>query len=124
MFGYLFVSFIIGWIAGVCVMGVVASSRIDETRTEDLQTYRHCLEDLTGVYLTSVDDLELVAVCEDEELAHAFCKEWGPRLVSNVYLTTIDIPKVITWDELATIPYSITERLSAFIDTEKEGAQE
>lgn len=119
MFGYLFVACIVGAIAGVCIMGVVASGRIDDIQKEFVEQKRDSLSNLVGIYLISDRNEDLIGICEDEELAHAFCREWGPKLKSPVCLMVNDIPPEITWDGIEEIPEVITERLSAFIDTEE-----
>lgn len=124
MFGYLFVAFLVGMITGVCIMGVVASSRIDDIQKEFAEQKRDSLSNLVGIYLVGDRDEDLIGICEDEELAHAFCREWGPKLKFPVFLIVDDIPPEITWEEIEDIPEVITERLSAFIDTEEEGTQE
>ena len=124
MFGYLFVAFLVGVITGVCIMGVVASGRIDDIQKEFAEQKRNSLSNLVGIYLINDRDEDLIGICEDEELAHAFCREWGPKLKSPVCLMVNDIPPEITWKKIEDIPEVITDRLSAFIDTEKEGAQE
>lgn len=119
MFGYLFVAFLVGVITGVCIMGVVASSRINEVYEETKQKYENALKGLIGIYLVTDNDKELIGICEDEELAHTFCREWGPKLKSPACLLVDDVPRVITWEDM-TLPYSMYGSLSAFIDTENE----
>lgn len=124
MFGYLFVAFLVGVITGVCIMGVVASSRIDDIQKEFAEQKRDSISNLVGIYLVRDRDKDLIGICEDEELAHTFCREWGPKLKFPTYLLVDDTPPEITWEEIEEIPEVITRRLSAFIDTEKEGTQE
>lgn len=124
MFGYLFVAFLVGVITGTCIMGVVASGRIDDIQKEFAEQKRNSLSNLVGIYLISDRNEDLIGICEDEELAHAFCREWGPKLKSPVCLMVNDIPPEITWDGIEEMPEEITERLSVFIETEKEGIQE
>lgn len=124
MFGYLFVAFLVGAITGVCIMGVVASSRIDDIQKEFAEQKRDSMNNLVGIYLVRDRDKDLIGICEDEELAHTFCREWGPKLKSPVCLIVDYIPPEITWDGIEEIPKVITERLSAFIDTEEGNDEE
>lgn len=121
MFGYLCVAFIVGCIAGVCIMGLCASNHIHEIYREEQIHHENALKLLVGIYQITDYGKDILAFCEDEELAHAFCREWGPKLKSPTYLLVDEAPSCITWENIGELPEGLSEYLK---EEEKESENE